>query len=211
MDTTRRFTIAYVDFLSLMRLPRLLPAFQRRLPRAGLRIVSIEHMIESKRLGSGEIDLLVGIPPVAPRGCAHEDVFEEQMVCVVRKERGRKRPMTLTRFLETPHVEMAVFGREVGPIDAALSRMGRERRVALSVPHFASAPRVVAVTDMLMTLPRRLAEIFAAELPLQIHPVPLKLPPLRIRQYWPSHTGEDAGTTLLRQLVRGAAGGRRRR
>ena len=62
-----------------------------------------------------------------------------------------------------------------GVLDHALEALGRTRRVALTVPHYLVAPVIVAHTDLIMTLPRRIAESFAARAPLRTFAPPVTL------------------------------------
>ena len=85
-------------------------------------------------------------------------------------------------------------------IDTLLEQQGLARRVALLVPHFASAPFVVAASDWIATVPERLAHLFAA-LRLQLLPVPLEVPPFRMTMLWHERFDHDAAHTWLRELL----------
>ena len=77
--------------------------------------------------------------------------------------------------------------------------------MALLVPHFASAPFVVAASDLIATVPDRLAQQFA-ELPLQMLPVPLEVPPFRLTMLWHERFDHDAAHTWIRELLVATAG-----
>jgi DNA-binding transcriptional LysR family regulator len=136
--TSRRFTLACTDFVALVLVPRLMAAFSKRLPRAALRVVSVDYAIAGNGLATGEVDLLVGLPPVLPPGCFSEPAFTDHMVCIVRRDhptvRGR---LTIDSFTRLGHVEVALFGLSTG-VDEALARINRTRNVALSISHLVS-------------------------------------------------------------------------
>lgn len=211
--TRRRFTLACTDFVALVIVPRLVSALAKRLPQASLRVVSVEQAIAGNGLGTGEIDLLVGLPPTLPPGCFAEPAFTDRLVCIVRRDHplGRAR-FTLDAFTRLGHVEVALYGLSTG-VDEALARANRVRTIALTIAHFATAPFVVLETDLVATIPLRLARVFAAKYPLRILAPPLALPRPALRQVWHVRSAEDPGTLLLRQLVGEAAtrGGRRGR
>jgi DNA-binding transcriptional LysR family regulator len=203
--TRRRFTLACTDFVALVLVPRLMAAFKERLPHAALRVVSVDYAIAGNGLATGEVDLLVGLPPVLPPGCFSEPAFTDQMACIVRRDHPTVRDrLTLDSFTRLGHVEVALFGLSTG-VDEALARINRTRNVALSISHFGVAPFVVLQTDLVATIPRRLAHVFAASYPLRILAAPVSLPAPSLRQIWHVRSVEDPGTTLLRRLVKDAA------
>ena len=65
------------------------------------------------------------------------------------------------------HMLISRTGTRIGLIDDWLTEKGLERRIALIVPHFLSAPFIVANTDMLLSLPERIAEKFVGLAPAQ--------------------------------------------
>jgi DNA-binding transcriptional LysR family regulator len=209
--TRRWFTLACTDFVALVVVPRLIAALAKRLPHASLRVVSIEHAISANGLGTGEVDLLVGLPPTLPPGCFAEAAFTDRLVCIVRRDHpiGRAH-FTLDAFARLGHVEVALYGLSTG-VDEALARANRTRTVALTISHFATAPFVVLETDLVATIPLRLARTFAKKYPLRILAPPFSLPRPALRQVWHVRSAEDRGTVLLRRLVREAAARREHR
>jgi DNA-binding transcriptional LysR family regulator len=205
--STRRFTVACSDAIEFVVIPHLAALMAKRLPRASLRVVTIDHMVASNGLATGEVDLLIGMPPTLPPGCTSERLFRDDMVCVVRAGhptiRGRK--LTLAAYVDTPHVEVALFGRADPRVDTVLARIHRARRIAVSVPHFSAIAPVVEQTSAIATLARRLAGVLAHRRPLRLLPLPIELPPIEIVQIHHARTDGDAGTQYLRGLVRLAA------
>jgi DNA-binding transcriptional LysR family regulator len=204
-QTRRRFTVACTDFVAVVLLPRLMAGLTERLPRATLRVVSVDYALAGNGLATGEVDLLVGLPPMLPPGCFWEPVFTDRMACIVRSDHpvARKR-LTLDRFASLGHIEVALFGLSTG-VDEALAKRNKARNVVLSIAHFGAAPFVVLNTDLIATVPRRLAAAFAAAYPLRILEPPLPLPKPLLRQVWHVRSADDPGTTLLRELLRDAA------
>jgi DNA-binding transcriptional LysR family regulator len=95
--------------------------------------------------------------------------------------------------------------KSTGGVDHALAKRRHTREIAVCVPHFAVAPAVVAATDAIATLPRRLPETFVRAFDLRVLPAPLELPRLRVALVWHSRSDHVAGTQLLKRLVRESA------
>ena len=196
--TTRTFAIACADALTVTLIPSLLRLLAARAPHASLRVITLDRMIASDGLVRGEIDLLVGMPPVVPPGHAVENVYRDPMCCVVRHGTPK---LTLDRFAAMPHVELALFGDTDDVIDRALARRGKSRRVVAALPHFAAIPFAVVETRGVATLARRVAETLIAHLPLALVRPPLPLEPLAIRQVWHRRTEHDEAVLFLRRAV----------
>lgn len=83
-------------------------------------------------------------------------------------------------------------------MDVRLAKIGRSRRVALRVPHFLSAPLLLAQTDSALTAPRRLLAAFAKMTDLRLHPPPLELPTFQLSLLWRPRMQADPGCQWLR-------------
>jgi DNA-binding transcriptional LysR family regulator len=204
----RRFTLATADYVGLV----LLPALMRRLAEAapGIDIVvrTSEHH-EHDDLAQGEHDLSIGPPaPGNERpGIRARKLFDERFVCLVRKDHpalGRK--WTPQSFAVMRHAFIAPRGRPGGVVDEALSRLGFDRRIVLMLPHFLVVPFVVAQSDLVLTLPERVARTFVDQLPLAIVEPPLALPGFSMMLLWHDRAHDDPAHRWLRDLCVEVAG-----
>jgi DNA-binding transcriptional LysR family regulator len=128
------------------------------------------------------------------------------MVCVVRQAHpASARTLRVQHYAALRHVEIALFGEVSDQIDRALARRGLSREVAVSVPHFLLIPLLVARTDLVATLPRRLVAAFGQAAGLRVWSAPVELPRLTIQQVWHMRSNTDPGGQLLRRLVREVA------
>jgi DNA-binding transcriptional LysR family regulator len=69
------------------------------------------------------------------------------------------------------------------------------------VPHFVAVPYIVSTTDLVVTVPRKLAERAAPPFGLEFVTPPLKLPALQTNVFWHRRFHQDAGNQWLRNLV----------
>src|SRR5262245_64042501 len=97
-----------------------------------------------------------------------EPAYTDRLVCGLSRDNpvaGRK--LTLKRFLDCRHVEVALQGKyAIDYVDGVLSSLGHSRSVALSVPQFTMAAMCVLRTPYITMLPERMARLLAAFLPL---------------------------------------------
>src|SRR4030095_2781917 len=99
--------------------------------------------------------------------------------------------ITIRQYAAARHA--AVFYKSEGPgvIDTILAQKGLTRQLAVLAPHFASVPFIVAESDLIATVPRRLALAFNKELTLQVLPMPFTLPPFRLSMLWQERVDSD--------------------
>jgi DNA-binding transcriptional LysR family regulator len=201
----RRFTIASADNIGVGILPRIVERFSRVFPRSTLRVVTLDHAVASDGLASGDLDVLLGLPPTMPPEYRSEPAYTERLVCALSRDNpiaGRK--LTLRRFLDCRHIEVALQGRyPIDYVDTVLSRLGRSRTIALSVPQFTMAAMCVAGTYITM-LPASMAKPLASFLPLTLAEPPFALPPITILQVWHARTDVDPASKVLRTIIREA-------
>lgn len=128
-------------------------------------------------------------------------LWEERNVCIVRAGHPViAGDITLQQYVAAQHVAVFYKSQGAGLIDTLLEQQGLSRRVAVLVPHFASAPFVVASSDLIATVPENLSHLFV-ELSLQVLPVPLEIPSFRLTMLWHERFDHDPAHTWLRELL----------
>jgi DNA-binding transcriptional LysR family regulator len=177
--TQRRFCIGANDYAGLVLLVPLAERVRKLAPRATLEILPCDGertTVLEGALASHELDLIVA-DRWSLRGIRSiERILRESFVSVARADHPRlSRRVTLEEFLAEDHALISPRGVVPGVLDHALEALGRTRRVALTVPHYLVAPLIVAHTDLIITLPRRIAESFA-----RAHHLRTFAPPVRV-------------------------------
>ena len=197
----RTFTVSTTDFGALVILPPLLRELATRAPGVDLAIrptdeASLAHLV------SGEHDLMITVAPEVPASVRATRVFRDDFVCVRHRPRGKRLPkLSLARYLATPHILVSPLGRGDAPVDVALRRLGKKRRIALRLPHFLVAPLVLAHCDFVMTVPSRLAAVFGALLPIQTDPPPASVSGFAVDMLWHERSDGDPAHRFLRERV----------
>lgn len=159
-------------------------------------------------------DLALGFYPAAGAGFRRQRLYGDTMVCVLRRGHpALARGLTLARFVALRHALISITGIGGGVVDQALAARGLARRVALRIPSFLAAPLVVARSDLVVTMPRRVATEFAALAPIVLVEPPLPLPGFTVSQVWHERRHADPRHAWLRKTIAAVAaaepGGRR--
>lgn len=204
--TTRTFALTLSDAHQVCDLPRLARAFARKMPRAGLRIVSVDHHSAVDGLAGGEID--AAIAPGHPLQPGHHarDLYAEDSVLVLRRDHpAAGKPLTREAFGRLRHVDIHLaLGRGgIGhrSASAAFGAQGLRRDIAVTVPSFLAAAVVAAETDYVAGMPRRLAEALATFVPITMVTVPGLSLTFRMQLQWHERTDRDPGARAFRELV----------
>ncbi|MGH8187311.1 MAG: LysR family transcriptional regulator, partial [Steroidobacteraceae bacterium] len=170
--TKRRFRIGANDYATQVLLAPLAERLRAAAPRAVLEILPCDIAPEES-LTNREFDLVVS-DRWGLRGLQEvETLFRESFMCIARAGHPRlsRRP-TLKQFLAEDHALISARGVTRGNVDDALETIGMTRRVALSVPHYVVAPTIIAHTDLILTLPHRVANLFARDRRLRMFAPP---------------------------------------
>lgn len=196
----RTFALGTSDYLQALIMGPLLRELATRAPGVDLSVVVFPNVREL--LESGAIDLALTIPLPELRSMLHQLLFEEDFVCMVRRDHPhiRKAP-SLDKYLAQRHVVVAPSGTAGSFVDTVLAQRGRERRVALRVTNFLIAPVVVCETDFINTMPARLARQLAKTYPVRLFPPPLELSTFEYGMYWHPRLDQDPAQRWLREVV----------
>ena len=69
-------------------------------------------------------------------------------------------------------------------LERTLAERGVHENVALRVPHFVVVPLIVAGTDLVVSLPSRVAGASARLVKVKVHPLPIPIPSFDVSLYW---------------------------
>ena len=111
------------------------------------------------------------------------------------------RPLTKQAYLRYPHVLLTLFSPWGSIVDRVLAKNNQQRRIGLRVPYFGAAVLAVPGTDLIATLPRRSAEIYAGAAGVRITPFPFKIAQLRYLIAWHPSTNEEPALVWFREQL----------
>ena len=86
-------------------------------------------------------------------------------------------------------------------VEEALERAGLARRIALRLPHFTVVPMVLERTDLICTLPARVARVFERRGKLKSLPPPVPIPVADVAVHWHERFETDQGNRWLREQI----------
>ena len=196
--------IATGDPAGTLVTPRLLRLLSTKAPGISIRLLALDKRDAFDQLDNGDIDLVFSSFTNVPKRIRRERLFTDAYVCVVRREHARqtvRQAIDLETYVTTPHILVTLAGDDRGIVDEALTKLGRRRRVALTVPNTYLIPRLVAETGMISHLPRRIAAEVLRGSNLVMIPPPVALPEWHIDMYWGAASASDATASWIRSRL----------
>jgi DNA-binding transcriptional LysR family regulator len=209
--TTRAFTLALADNQELSDLPRIARRFSEALPRASLRIVSIERLLTGGGLAS-EVDAAIGPAGSGSPGVHSAPLYFEEGVLLVRRGHPTVGDVvTVEQFNGLGSVQVHVVGgggEGHRRSHEHMAAQGVRPNVVLTVPRFFAAAVAVSGTDWVAGVPRRFAEAASQLLPVRVAEATFlagaKLP---MALSWHERTHADPGASFFREVVSSALAG----
>ncbi|MEM9348775.1 MAG: LysR family transcriptional regulator [Pseudomonadota bacterium] len=177
-DVTGELRLGAFDFELATILPALVSRLRRSAPKVsiyGFQLVS-EQALEA--LLNGRIDMAVvyfehtlGDHP----SLICEPIYSEKYVAVARKDNSLfNKPFDLDDFARADHLLVSPSGSKRNMIDHALQLEGLSRTVRTVVPSLFSALAVLEQTDLVASLPERVAIQHAKRFGLAFRELPIK-------------------------------------
>ncbi|MBY5980473.1 LysR family transcriptional regulator [Ferrimonas balearica] len=191
------FQLGVPDALEPLVLPTLARQLDQHAPGCSLISRRVERGQLSRELAQGLVDLAVDVcQPAEPELCL-QPLLSDELVVLSRSDRTS---LSREAYQEAAHVVVSRRARGAVLEEAALAAIGVARRTPLRCQGYASAARIVAQSQHLLTLPRHLAEPLLTP-SLVLHPCPLPLSPIPIGLYWHRGRQEDPALSWLRETL----------
>lgn len=199
-------TFIVTDYIDFVLVPSLVEVLARKAPGVTLRVVGPNPRRLGEVFSSGEVDVSVSYFPNPPSSLRVRPVFTDRLVGIARRghpilpDTGA---LDLDAFCSHGHVtvepgEATWYNTQV---DQQLAAHGRTRRIQLSKPTFLGVPFIVEQTDLLATLPERVARGFARFTNIELFDPPLKLEPFTVTLLWHDRTHTNPLHRWFREVV----------
>ncbi len=181
------FNLGLSEHPTFVLLPRLVERLRDVAPGIVLRVRSFIARDDAvAMLDAGEVDLAVGVPPTTATGrILTRPLYEERFVCIVRHGHPAVgATWDMATFLGLSHLLVSPENEGFGHVDAALSKRGLKRRLALTLPQMHAAPELIVRSDMAATLLRGVVAASAHAAALHVLDPPLELDPVAFVLSW---------------------------
>ncbi|AWT48718.1 LysR family transcriptional regulator [Psychrobacter sp. YP14] len=200
-NSSRRFHISMTDISHMIIVPKLIKYLKQHAPHTKLDISAINSDTPS-RMSSGEIDLAIGYIPHLEAGFFQQTFFEQHYSVVVRQDHPRltQNTLTLEAYQQEQHADVISSGTGHYLLEDHLRRRHIKRHIAITLPTYLGVGLIIQQTDLVATLPDKLAKLLLQENRLHTLPLPLDIPKYQVKQHWHERMHANPDNQWLRQV-----------
>lgn len=202
-DSERLFRIGMSDIGEIYFLPRLMTALAEAAPGVTVSTVRNAAVDLKHEMESGHVDLAIGLLPQLKGGFHQRRLFGQRYVCLFRRGHAldRRRALTRADYEAAEHVRIVSAGTGHGQVDERLARRGVQRRIKLTVPHFVAVGHLLRHTDLVATVPDKLADALVEPFDLVHAALPFAVPEFAVNAFWHAKVHHDPANRWLRGIV----------
>jgi DNA-binding transcriptional LysR family regulator len=201
----REIVIAMTDLVEATLMPAALPRLGIG-PGLRVRLRALAGELPERALADGDIDLAIGTILSPPAAMMVSKLYRETFASIVRRDHPcLAAPITAERFAALDHILIATPGDGPGLVDAALGARGLRRNVVLRTPRFLTVAPLVAASDLVCTLPARIAHASGRHHDVVAFATPIDVPSFDVAMYWHPRRERDPAVQWLRDQLRIAA------
>lgn len=202
-STQRLFTLLITDYAASVLMPQVVGVLEKEAPHITLNILNAgADAVE--QVERGEADFLVNRLEQLPPNFHEQRLWSDTLACLVRQDHpalddeGR---LSLEAYLQQNHILITRTGVGLGFVDEALAKRGLNRNITVLTRHYQLPRELVANSDLVATLPSRIARYQARHLRLAVLEPPIELPPLEIGIAWGAVEHYDLAHRWLRERI----------
>lgn len=198
-QSNRRFVIAVGDYGEAVIIPRIIDWITEAAPGIHIHVRSAPSAQLKQELREGNVDFAMDYFTLEEPGFHNKCVLTDNLVSLSRVGHpGIGEQLSLATYLALSHVVIEPRHEMLPMIDLALAKRGLKRNIVLTVPHFLSMPVLVQSSNLICTLPRRMAFLYSDHFRLRSYELPLKTPNFPAYLIWHESVASDPGHIWLR-------------
>jgi DNA-binding transcriptional LysR family regulator len=201
-SSTRRFTLAMTDVGEVYFMPVLVERCRALAPTVEIASLRANALSLKEDMETGRVDLAIGAFEDVSEALFQRQLFRQRFVSMFRRDHPLARgTVDLARFVASAHLIVDAAQSPYDRINALLEKAGVAAQARFRVPHFTAVPYIVATSDLVVTVPQKLAESAASPFGLKWIEPPLQLPTLQTNVFWHRRFNHDPGIQWLRGLI----------
>ncbi|MER9603961.1 LysR family transcriptional regulator [Mesorhizobium sp. M0243] len=171
------------------------------LVRSGRGLVATPRAEELRQLRDVAIDLDIGVAGETGPEVRIQALLRDRFIGAVRMGHPLSEgTVTPERYAAGRHISVSRRGREKGPIDEALNRLGLQRTIVCMVSGFSAALAMARTSDLIASVPERHTE--GARVGMHSFALPVATAGVTISMLWHPRLDADPAQRWLRDCVR---------
>ncbi|KLN53006.1 nodulation protein D 2 [Variovorax paradoxus] len=201
---TTTFRLIVIDYIDLLMMPAVMRRIRQEAPGVKLHVLQTNPHHFGEMMAAGELDLALTYFPGAPDYLKGRKLFSDRFLGLCASSHPvLSQTLDVGSFCALPHVTIELDAAQIYnvQIDAALEPHGLRRRVQMIKPSFLALPFVLETSDMVASVPARLARRMTRMATVSLFDIPLELPLFDVRMLWHPRTDHSPAHEWLRDLM----------
>ncbi len=182
-------------------LPQVINCISKDAPGLTLRVIPLVGD-DLSPLEQNKVDFIITGTDSKSATLCRSTLYKEDFVCLLSAKNSNIKNFTLEKFIQMKHCLVNITGFGPGRVDTLLAEKGLKRNVTVMVPHFLAASYIVASTDLVLTLPRKIGLLLSQEKKITLLEPPIKMPSFAIYLYWHIRNQNNPTHKWLRNIIR---------
>jgi DNA-binding transcriptional LysR family regulator len=201
-SSTRRFRLMLPDLVAGIMLPNLMYYLGNHAPNMSIEVMPWQGSSIMTPQMERTIDLIVTFSEHDFSGFCSQLLYTDTDVTAVRTGHPMRDKLTeVEAFLTARHVAVVGHGEQTDSVDDWLATQGLTRNIALTVPTYLQALRIVSTSDLVGIVPGRIAAALSASLGLSLYKPPAEPGVDRQMLFWPLRAQNDHASLWLRETI----------
>lgn len=217
-NADRVFRLSVSDYSECTLMPSLLRRMHNIAPKIALDILTPSD-VSYKDVEAGKVDLVINRFDDMPQSFHHTTIWRDDFSCMISRHNPIRDHFDLDSYLEASHVWVSKTGmgigvgvepgvvQQLGWVDDALARLGKKRRIRLYTRHYQAAMQLAELSDLVITLPSKSANLQKENPDVIIVPPPFEIPEIELKMAWSSLLQHNPAHQWLRELITEVASG----
>jgi len=211
-SSDRTFHIMASDYCESTLIPALMNRLRKEAPGVILDVLTPSD-VDFAAVEQGKVDLVINRFDSMPNSFHQITLWDEGFACLVSKDSAIADNWSLETYLNASHVWVSKTGMGVGVginpsdlqrlgwVDDALARINKARHISMFTRHYRVAIQHAYQPDLIVTLPRRAAELKKDDPELVILEPPFDIPEFSLKMAWSPLLHKNPAHQWMRKLI----------
>ncbi len=208
----RTFRVMASDYIEATLLPKVIAALHEQAPGICLDILTPSD-VSFQDIEKGKVDMAINRFNQLPQSFHQTTLWRDNFACLLSSDHPAVDNFDLDAYLASNHIWVNKTNMGVGTgmdrgntsrlgwIDEALAELDVKRNIRVFTRNYMVASTFATQPDLIATLPRRMAQVYANEPKLAIRTPPFPLVPIEIKMIWSPLLQHNPGHQWLRRLI----------
>lgn len=211
-QSDRLFRIMASDYAESTLIPALLNSIRETAPHIRFDILTPSD-VTFQDVEKGKVDMAINRFDYLPQSFHQVNVWRDNFTCLMSKHHCAANNFSLETYLEADHIWVSKTGMGVGVgvspgdtqrlgwVDDALDSLGKKRHIKIFTRHYQVATLLTQQPDLIATLPKQAAKVYATSNELVMRAPPFPIVPIELKMAWSPLLHHNPGHTWLRRLI----------